>query len=99
LVRCSASIDEEGRVAYTVSRYNRGGYPMTETAKRDIRSLFIDPAMIRRVVAETYAKMGIPLDPTATAEKAQEMALACGVRPEDNLGSRGIIEERYGTEE
>jgi hypothetical protein len=73
---------------------------MTETTKKqDIRSLFIDPEMIRRVVAETYAKMGIPPDPTATAEKAQEMALACGVRPEENLGSRGIIEDRYGEDE
>jgi hypothetical protein len=72
---------------------------MTETAKKDIRSLFIDPEMIRRVVAETNARMGFVPDPTATAEKAREMALACGVRPEENLGSRGIIEERYGAEE
>lgn len=72
---------------------------MTETAKRDIRSFFLDKEKIRKVVAETNARMGIEPDPTATAEKAQEMALACGVRPEDNLGSRGIIEDRYGTVE
>jgi hypothetical protein len=72
---------------------------MTETAKKDIRSLFIDPEMIRTVVAETYARMGIEPDPTATAEKAQEMMLAQGVRPEENLGSRLIIADRYGEEE
>jgi hypothetical protein len=71
---------------------------MTETAKRDIRSLFIDPEMIRKVVAETNARMGIEPDPTATAEKAQEMMLAQGVRPEDNLGSRLIMADRYGEE-
>jgi hypothetical protein len=67
---------------------------MTETARKDIRSLFIDPEMIRKVVAETNARMGIEPDPTATAEKAREMIEACGVRPEENLFSRGIIAAR-----
>jgi hypothetical protein len=97
---CAAPIDAARRVAYTVSRYNRGGYSMTETTKkRDIRSLFIDPEMIRKVVAETNARMGLVPDPTATAEKAREMMLAQGVRPEENLGSRGIIAARYGEDE
>jgi hypothetical protein len=72
---------------------------MTETAKKDIRALFIDPEMIRRVVAETNAKMGFVPDPTATAQKAREMIEACGVRPEENLFSRGIIAARDGAEE
>jgi hypothetical protein len=73
---------------------------MTQTIKkRDYRSFFIDPEMIRRVVAETNAKMGFVPDPTATGEKAQELIEASGVRPEDRLFSRGIIEERYGTAE
>jgi hypothetical protein len=38
--------------------------------------------------------MGFVPDPTATAEKAQEMMRALGIRPEDNLGSRGIIAAR-----
>jgi hypothetical protein len=42
--------------------------------------------------------MGIEPDPTATAEKAQEMMLAQGVRPEENLGSRLIMADRYGEE-
>jgi hypothetical protein len=37
-------------------------------------------------------------DPTATAEKAREMIEACGVRPEENLFSRGIIAARDGDE-
>jgi len=85
----------ERRVAYTVGKCTRGGYLMTETTKkRDIRSLFIDPEMIRKVVAETNAKMGFVPDPTATAEKARQMIEACGVRPEENLFSRGIIAAR-----
>jgi len=73
---------------------------MTQTIKkRDYRSFFLDPEMIRRVVAETNAKMGFVPDPTATAENAREMIEACGVRPEENLLSRGIIEERYGRTE
>jgi hypothetical protein len=72
---------------------------MTETVKKDIRSLFLDLEMIRKVVAETNAKMGLVPDPTATAEKVREMMLAQGVRPEENLGSRLIIADRYGEEE
>jgi hypothetical protein len=71
---------------------------MAEVAKRDIRSLFLDPEKIRKIVAETYARMGIEPDPTATAEKAREMMLAQGVRPEENLGSRLIMADRYGEE-
>ena len=33
------------------------------------------------------------------AEKVQEMVAACGVNPEDNLGSRGIIEMREEREQ
>jgi hypothetical protein len=33
-------------------------------------------------------------DPTATPQKAREMMLALGIRPEDNLGSSGIIAAR-----
>jgi len=67
---------------------------MTETARKDVRSLFIDPERIRRAVAETNARMGFVPDPTATAEKAREMIEACGVRPEENRFSRGIIAAR-----
>jgi hypothetical protein len=72
---------------------------MADVAKREIRSFFIDKARVRQIVAETNARMGFVPDPTATGEKAQAMTEALGIRPEDNLGSRGIIAARYGEEE
>lgn len=38
--------------------------------------------------------MGFVPDPDATAEKAQQMMLDLGIRPEDNLLSRAIIAAR-----
>jgi hypothetical protein len=38
--------------------------------------------------------MGIPDDPTATPEKAQAPTEACGIKPEENYFSRGIIAAR-----
>jgi hypothetical protein len=58
------------------------------------RSLFLDKREIQKIVAEQNERMGFTPDPTATAEKAQEMMLALGIRPEDNLFSRGIIAAR-----
>ena len=40
-----------------------------------------------------FAEMGIQGEPVG-AEKVQEMIAACGVKPEDNVFSRGIIEMR-----
>jgi hypothetical protein len=76
-----------------------GDAAMAEVAKRDIRACFINKAEIQRIVRETNARMGFVPDPTATGEKAQAMTEALGIRPEDNLGSRGIIAARYGEEE
>ena len=57
-----------------------------------------DKAEIQRIVAEQYQKMGIVYDPSATAERAQQMVGEClrahGITPEDNDASRGIIEAR-----
>jgi hypothetical protein len=67
---------------------------MTQVAKPSHKALFLDKTEIRRIVAEQNRLMGFVPDPTATAEKAQEMILALGVRPEDNLLSSGIIAAR-----
>ncbi len=67
---------------------------MAVARKTDMRRLFADKKMVQRMVAEQNALMGFVKDPTATAEKAQEMMLADGIRPEDNIFSRGIIEAR-----
>lgn len=60
----------------------------------DSGDFFLDKKEIQRLVAEQNEQMGFVPDPTATARKAQEMALALGVRPEDNLFSCGIIAAR-----
>lgn len=67
---------------------------MINTASRSIRELFLDKEPLRKIVAEQNERMGILPDPTATPEKARAMILALGVRPEDNLFSRGIIAAR-----
>ncbi len=64
----------------------------------ELKSLFIDKAEVRRIVAEQNAKTGCVPDPTATPQKARAMGERClraaGLRPEDNVFSRGIIEAR-----
>jgi hypothetical protein len=67
---------------------------MVATDRRNIRALFLDKEPIRKIVAEQNERMGFVPDPTATAEKAQAMTLALGIRPEENLLSRGIIAAR-----
>ncbi len=59
-----------------------------------ITSLLADKMELRRMMAEQNKLMGILPDTTATAEKAQAMSLALGIRPEENLLSRGIVEMR-----
>jgi hypothetical protein len=54
---------------------------------------FVDKQRLRPLIIKTFKEMGIDKEPIG-AEKVQEMMLACGVRPEDNLFSRGIIEMR-----
>ncbi len=51
-------------------------------------------AMIE-LARQVNARAGIAEDPTATAEKAQEMMHALGIRPEDSLFSRDILCNRY----
>lgn len=67
-------------------------------AESQIQSLLADKAEMRRIVDAEYEKMGIPFDPTATAELAQQLVGEClrahGIRPEDNIFSRGIIAAR-----
>jgi hypothetical protein len=67
---------------------------MTDTVKKNIREFFIDKKKIQKIVAEQNRRMGFVPDPTATPEKAQAMTRALGIRPEENLLSRGIIAAR-----
>jgi len=63
-----------------------------------IESLLADKDEMRRIVDAEYEKMGIPFDPTATAELAQQLVGEClrahGIRPEDNDASQAIIAAR-----
>jgi hypothetical protein len=79
--------------AYTEA-LNIWGSEMAQATKRTAKSLFADKKAIQRVVAEQNREMGFVKDPTATAERAQEMMLALGIRPEDNLFSSGIVAAR-----
>ena len=67
---------------------------MTTHAKTDWSQFAIDKKPLQKIVAEIYAKEGIVHDPTMTPEKVQEMMLALGIRPEDNIFSCGIIAAR-----
>ncbi len=67
-------------------------------AENEVASLVADKAEMRRVVDEQYRIMGVRYDPTATAELAQQLVGDClrahGIKPEDNIFSRGIIAAR-----
>ena len=67
---------------------------MKSAAGTDLRSLFLDKRELQRVVNEENERLGFVPDPAATAEKAQEMMLSLGIRPEENLFSSGIIAAR-----
>lgn len=54
---------------------------------------FVDKHKLRPLVAKVFSAMGVRGEPIG-AEKVQEMIAACGVRPENNLFSRGVIEMR-----
>ncbi len=54
---------------------------------------FVNKEKLRPIVDSAFAAMGVRGEPIG-AEKVQAMVAACGVRPEDNLLSRGIIDMR-----
>lgn len=67
---------------------------MTENSRPSAKTWFADKKAIQKIVAEQNERMGFVPDPTATPEKVQEMMLALGIRPEDNIFSCGIIAAR-----
>ena len=62
-------------------------------------SKLLDKRALQKVVADVDERMGFVPDPTATAEKAQAMMLARGIRPEDRFLSSEIIRMRHEHEE
>jgi hypothetical protein len=56
---------------------------------------FSDPKALLPLLDEAFAKMGIDVSqPALTPEEVQQLMLREGVRPEDNILSRAIIEAR-----
>ena len=53
----------------------------------------VDREKLKKWFDEWFKQMGIDVQPIG-AEKLQEMMLKEGIRPEDNIASRGIIEMR-----
>ena len=69
--------------------------PQTAEEKRAERleRMRLQKEKLRPIVAEVFERMGIRGKPIGT-ENVQKMIAACGIKPEDNEFSRGIIEMR-----
>ena len=65
----------------------------TSPSPPSLRDLFVDKAKLRPIVDKVFEEMGIHGEPIG-AEELQKMMAACGVKPEENIFSRGIIEMR-----
>ena len=55
---------------------------------------FLDKAEVKAIFDRAFADMGFVPDPTATAERSQGRMHAPGIKPEENVFSRGIIAMR-----
>ncbi len=56
---------------------------------------FSDPKALLPLLDKAFAQMGIDVtQPAPTPEEVQQLMLREGIRPEDNILSRGIIEAR-----
>ncbi len=65
-------------------------------AQQNANSMLLDKSALRKAVEALNKRLGIEPDPTATAEKAREMMIARGVRPEDREATRELLRMRYG---
>lgn len=63
---------------------------------RSGKPLLADKAALRRILEEQDKLTGFVVDPTATPQKAREMMIAQGIRPEDNEFSCEIRRMRDG---
>jgi hypothetical protein len=62
-------------------------------------SKLLDKRALQKVIADLDLHMGFIPDPTATAERAQAMMLARGIRPEDRFLSTEVIRMRHEQDE
>jgi hypothetical protein len=63
--------------------------PTTQSGSR-----VLDKRMLKEAVAALQQRLGLQHDPTMTAEQAQAISIASGVRPEDRLLSSEILRAR-----
>ena len=63
------------------------GHPISDSTGKQAAG----QTRLQKAVADLDEHMGFIPDPTATAEKAQAMMLARGIRPEDRFLSSEII--------
>ena len=67
---------------------------MTVIPEADVQALIADKSLLIRILEEQDARTGFVFDPTATPQKAREMMIADGIRPEENAFSREIMKMR-----
>jgi len=72
---------------------------MTIKSPTQPASKLLDKRALQKAIADLDERMGFVQDPTATAERAQAMILARGIRPEDRFLSSEIIRMRHEHEE
>ena len=90
LAEVSAALDE---LAASPGTTTEAPVPLDKVLLKGMH--YSDPATLLPLIDEAYRKMGIEItQPAPTAEEVQELMLREGVRPEDNILSRGIIEAR-----
>jgi hypothetical protein len=90
LAEMSAALDELAEAPATP------GSEMAAPAPDPLAGVhFSDPKALLPLLDEAFAQMGIDVtQPALTAEEVQQLMLREGVRPEDNILSRAIIEAR-----
>ena len=83
----------ENEIAQLRAQLNQWLTQPMQPAQLEPTIQFVDKEKLRPLTAKAFEEMGIRSEPI-DAEKLQEMVAACGVKEEDNIFSRGIIEMR-----
>jgi hypothetical protein len=83
-----------------VNELNTGNGTMANETKANLshaKSMVANKAVLRQILEEQDQRTGFIPDPTATPQKARELMMEQGVRPEDNAFSCEIRRMREGT--
>lgn len=83
----------ENEVAQLRAQLNRWLAQPTQSVQLEQAIQLADKEKLRSLTAKTFEEMGIRSEPI-DVEQLQKMVAACGVKAEDNIFSRGIIEMR-----